>query len=203
MKKITLLVTAMLLAVSAAQATEKTSIATTNTNFRFNFEQPISFTERGIDFFIFPNGEFDFNTEPIADGPIYNKSGRRNTNVTFGAPTAYGVRIDHDALGRVRRIGNVFLNYDAQNRIKRVGSVYMSYNRFALSQVGGLKIIYNRRGEIVSFFGSVKGFQNGYDYCNGPTNFDDDDDSTQNQSHYYFRKNEKKEKEDNKKDKEE
>lgn len=200
MKKITLLVTAVLFAVSAAQASEKSSIATTNTLFRFNFEEPISFTERGIDFFIFPNGEFDFNTEPIADATIYNKSGRRHTNITFGAPTAYGVRIDHDALGRVRRIGNVFLNYDAQNRIKRVGSVYMSYNRFALSQVGGLKIIYNRRGEIVSFFGSVKGFQNGYDYGNTPTNYDADDNNTPNQSHYYFRKNDRKEKEEKEKE---
>jgi hypothetical protein len=33
----------------------------------------------------------------------------------------------------------------------------MSYNRFALERVGGLEIIYNRRGQVVDIFGSVKG----------------------------------------------
>jgi hypothetical protein len=32
----------------------------------------------------------------------------------------------------------------------------MSYNRFALERVGGLEIIYNRRGQVVDIFGSVK-----------------------------------------------
>jgi hypothetical protein len=33
----------------------------------------------------------------------------------------------------------------------------MKYNRFALDQVGGMKLIYNRYGEIVDTVGSVKG----------------------------------------------
>jgi hypothetical protein len=44
------------------------------------------------------------------------------------------VKVEHDNFGRVRRVGNVFINYDANDRIKRVGSVYMAYNRFALEQ---------------------------------------------------------------------
>jgi hypothetical protein len=39
----------------------------------------------------------------------------------------------------------------------------MSYNRFALERVGGLEIIYNRRGQVVDIFGSVKGGR-GYAY---------------------------------------
>jgi hypothetical protein len=38
----------------------------------------------------------------------------------------------------------------------------MSYNRFALERVGGLEIIYNRRGQVVDIFGSVGG--RGYAY---------------------------------------
>jgi hypothetical protein len=34
----------------------------------------------------------------------------------------------------------------------RIGSVQMSYNRFALERVGGLEIIYNRRGQVVDFW---------------------------------------------------
>jgi hypothetical protein len=41
----------------------------------------------------------------------------------------------------------VFIN-DVNDRVKRIGSVYMTYNR-SLERVGGLEIIYNRRGQIV------------------------------------------------------
>jgi hypothetical protein len=49
----------------------------------------------------------------------------------------------------VRRVGNVSISYDRYDRVERIGSVQMSYNRYALERVGGLEIIYNRRGQIV------------------------------------------------------
>jgi hypothetical protein len=71
----------------------------------------------------------------------YKPSGRRNVNRTWSAneyqKSKFGVKVEHDDFGRVRRVGNVFINYDANDRIKRIGSVYMAYNRFALEQVGG------------------------------------------------------------------
>jgi hypothetical protein len=45
-----------------------------------------------------------------------------------------------------------YLNFDS-NRVRRIGSVQMSYNRFALERVGGLEIIYNRRGQVVDILG--------------------------------------------------
>ena len=54
----------------------------------------------------------------------------------------------------------------------------MRYNRFAISQIGGLKIVYNRRGDIVDMIGSVKGHRNyGYVYYNQYQN--------NNDSHYH------------------
>ena len=93
-------------------------------------------------------------------------------NTSFG-----GVKVEHDNQGRVRRIGNVFVNYDAQDRIKRIGSVYMTYNNFALTRVGNLQIIYNRRGQIVDIVGNVKGsaysnYQSGTYY--GPSTANND-----------------------------
>ena len=38
----------------------------------------------------------------------------------------------------------------------------MKYNRFALTQVGGLRIVYNRFGEITDMIGAVKGRASGY-----------------------------------------
>ena len=190
MKKITLLVASVLLYGNLANASAIMNHSDGKNKIDFNQNEPIEFTERGIAFYVFPNGEFDFNTTPTFNSEVYyrrsakaNPEGRRNF-----IPENNGVRIEHDALGRVRRIGNVFINYDFQNRIKRIGTVYMSYNRFALDQIGGLKIIYNRRGQIINMYGSVKGFEanycntNSYEYNSNYNNI------PSNTSQYYYRK---------------
>ncbi|HEX9981114.1 MAG TPA: hypothetical protein VGB50_11180 [Flavobacterium sp.] len=184
MKKITLFAVLLLIA-NTAGATEAVQ---TNRPATFSFEEPIMFTERGIDFFIFPNGEFDFNTETSTGSGQYFRRGGANVNITYGAPgnLSSGVLIEHDALGRVRRIGNVFVNYDHANRIKRIGTVYMTYSRSGLTQIGGLRIIYDRRGRIIDINGSVKGYQpyayNSYNNSYyGPANGS----HTQNDYYYY------------------
>jgi len=190
MKKITLLVASVLLYGNLANASAIVNLSDGKNKIDFNQNEPIEFTERGIAFYVFPNGEFDFNTTPTFNSEVYY---RRTTTATSEGrrnfiPENNGVRIEHDALGRVRRIGNVFINYDFQNRIKRIGTVYMSYNRFALDQIGGLKIIYNRRGQIINMYGSVKGFEanycntNSYEYNSNYNNI------PSNTSQYYYRK---------------
>lgn len=190
MKTITLL-TAVLM-VNAAGATEAINYSGAERNTIFSFEEPISFVERGIEFFVFPNGEFDFNTEATTASDSYYRIGRRGMmNATYGAPgnSNGGTRIEHDTQGRVRRIGNVFVNYDSAGRIKRIGSVYMAYNRNLLTQIGGMKIVYDRRGRIVNRIGNVNGYSqayayndnNGYHY--GPTTGTGNNDN----DYYYYR----------------
>ncbi len=152
MKKITLAV--LLIATSAAHAL--TFFAPER--FVFSYDHPVMFTERGIGFFIFPDGTFDFNTQPSEESGIYYRT--RPVNVAYGTPASgNGIRIEHDVNGRIRRIGNVFLNYDFSGRIKRIGTVYMTYNRSALTQIGGMRIFYDRRGRAYASSGSVKGFE--------------------------------------------
>jgi hypothetical protein len=205
MKKITLLVASIFLVGSLANASENPVFSDNNktiTNPRYSFDEPISFVERGIEFFVFPNGEFDFNTRPQdTQGDCYYKTaGKRGGEETNRRSVNYGVRIEHDAFGRVRRIGNTFINYDFDDRVSRIGTVYMRYNRFALSQVGGLRIIYNRRGDIVDIVGNVKGFRGGNynnDYNANNSNYYNDNNnsnvnynnsSNQNQDDYYYYK---------------
>jgi hypothetical protein len=188
MKKITLLVASVLLYGNLANASAIMNHSNGKNKIDFSQNEPIEFTERGIAFYVFPNGEFDFNTTPTVNSDVYY---RRTTNSTSEgrrnfAPENNGVRIEHDALGRVRRIGNVFINYDFQNRIKRIGTVYMSYNRFALDQIGGLKIIYNRRGQIINMHGSVKGFE--ANYCNTNSYEYNYNNAPSNTNQYYYRK---------------
>jgi hypothetical protein len=205
MKKITLLVASIfLIGGGVANATEKNNFShERRLPVDFRNAEPIVFTERGVEFFVFPDGQFDFNTRPSTGSDMYYKSTRTSAvNKTYGAPTNfrnqnYGVKVEHDNMGRVRRIGNVFINYDANDRIKRVGSVYMTYNRYALEQIGGLQIIYNRRGQIVDMVGTVKGRRayennngNNADYGNSQNSNDrdyGDNQSSNDQDQYYFK----------------
>lgn len=200
MKKITLLVTSIFVfGGSIANAAEKIDFSVERRSpADFRNAEPIVFIERGIEFFIFPDGQLDFNTRPANDGDMYYRSNfKGGTNRTYGAPMSvrnanYGVKVEHDNMGRVRQIGNVFINYDAYDRIKRVGSVYMTYNRYALERVGGLQIVYNHRGQIVDTFGTVNGSRvaqfsqnnvnnNSYGYGYG------NNQNSNNQDDYYYK----------------
>jgi len=217
MKKITFLVASILLfGGGVANATEKNSFSHERRSpVNFRNAEPIVFTERGVEFFVFPDGQFDFNTRPSTGADMYYKPGRSNAvNRTYGAPSNfrngnYGVKVEHDNMGRVRRIGNVMINYDANDRIKRVGSVYMMYNRYALEQVGGLQIIYNRRGQIVDMVGTVKGGRayqysqningnNGRDRDNDHDDCDYGQNSNDEDQYYYKNSGTKVQKEDTK-----
>jgi hypothetical protein len=193
MKTITLLVASILLATNVTVASELRTITDDFTTTRYSFDEPISFTERGIEFFVFANGDFDFNTRPDdSNGDFnYRKAGQKTSERRI--PTNFGVVIEQDSFGRVRRVGNTFINYDYSDRVSRIGSIYMKYNRFALAQIGGMKLIYNRQGEIIDTFGSIKGRRNGFDYGHSygyqntdyscSTNYS----SSNNDDYYYYR----------------
>ncbi|EDP70687.1 hypothetical protein FBALC1_08008 [Flavobacteriales bacterium ALC-1] len=206
---------AMVLGLTSATATTAGHAVLNGEDFnnaRYRFVEPIVFIERGVEFLIFPDGSFDFNTEVLStvpdNGNYYyrrsNKRVRRSTNRTYGAPgTVYhnrdrGVLVRHDRLGRVRRIGNVFINYDRQGRIKRAGSVYMSYRRGQLKQVGGLHILYNRHGDVIGIRGHVNFSNQGCGFCGvtgcevdhfSDTHHNDwNDDWNGDDDHYYYKK---------------
>ncbi len=219
MKKVTFIIAAMLIGLASATAAELSSEndgKDLRITKRYRYTQPIMFVERGVEFLIFPNGEFDFNTE-IVSGPFsndnyyrQNNSRRSSVNSTFNAPGSrarytrnHGTLILHDRWGKVRRIGNVFINYDSRNRVRRIGSVYMRYRRGKLKQVGGLTLQYNRWGQMVGTHGVVNHSNLGCGICGvtGCTvdHFDghndgwfDDDFNDFDNDFYYYRKNGKK-----------
>ena len=192
MKKITLLVASILLVGSVANSSEIIKNSGEERRNNYSFDEPISFTERGIEFFVFPNGDFDFNTRPDdSEGDYYYKTAGKRETTEEKRPMNYGTRIEHDSFGRVRRVGNTFINYDNRDRVSRIGSVYMRYNRTALTQIGGMRIIYNRRGEIVDTIGNIKSYS-GYAYNNYNNHYYDDNDNysaSNNDNDYYYYKN--------------
>lgn len=215
MKKFLLFGISMMFGTMLTMEAENTMIKNVELQSRYHFAQPISFIERGIEFLIFPDGSFDFNTHfegNLYGGDMYyrNNTRRASINGTFGAPrtslgnpvrysqpNAMAVLIEHDRDGKVRRIGNVFINYDRYGKIKRAGSVYMSYNRGntgLLTQVGGLKVTYNHWGELVHSYGYVNRLNTGLTYgnstsSNGSVIFNDSYTNTSNEDFYYYKQN--------------
>lgn len=216
MKKLVLLFTGMLMGLTTVTGTETLSKPQLDDNVskqkRYHHAQPIMFVERGIEFIIFPNGDFDFNTATDSYG--YNnydddnmyyrttntKTRRGSVTRTVNAPgttSRYydygprGVQVIHDRYGNVRRIGNVFISYDYYGRVKRFGSVYVRYHRDRLVQVGGLHLKYNRHGKFIKTYGQVNRHWNrnttynhfGWDTNNGWNNDND---------YYYYKKDGKK-----------
>lgn len=219
MKRFLLLFATVLVGLTSASATtpnhqnQKSKLDKAN---RYRYAQPIRFIERDVEFLVFPDGSFDFNTN--YENTFHNDSYYRNrtskrsgVNSTYRAPrrqvkhTSYrhrnqGVFISHDRNGKVRRIGNIFLNYDRYGKIKRVGSIYIGYKRDGtLNQVGGLRVKYNHWGEIAFTRGHVNRFNNncnicGVNSCNISHNqnnlYDDeywyDNDIYDNDDNYYY-----------------
>ena len=158
MKKGLLLFLGMLMMVSTVEASDgkKGNSAKDYYNAR-----PIKFMERGIQFYIFPNGDVDFNMNTRFRKQYYYRNGRRYAKRI----PHRGISIDRDYFGRVHRVGNVFINYNRFGNVTRVGSVAVDYLRGRrLKRVGGLTISYDRFGG-VHYYGRVKPrFGIGYGY---------------------------------------
>ena len=198
MKKFTLLVASIFLVGNMANASENPVFSDNNGKEKhpkkgmdYRDAEPISFMERGIEFYVFPNGDFDFNTRPQdshGDEYYFKTAGKRSTVVVNRRPVNYGIKIEHDRFGRVRRVGNTFINYDHRDRVSRIGTVYMRYNSFAMNQIGGMRIVYNRKCQIIDFIGSVKGHSAGYYNYNNNQDHDYGYDNNSNDDDYYYYK---------------
>jgi len=157
-KKGLIILVSMLMMVSTFGAMESIKPGSNVVDFNNNFynDQPIEFIERGIKFYVFLDGTFDFNTVSTSHVDYIYKNGRRVARRS----SPRGIRIERDYQGRIRRISNVFLSYTYGDKIKRIGSVFVKYNHNRMSKVGNLKIIYNRYS--VHFVGDVNGRHNPY-----------------------------------------
>ncbi|QTE22680.1 hypothetical protein [Polaribacter cellanae] len=178
MKKGILLLLAMFMMVSTVEAKNGNLLPNSNRVY-YSYDDSVNFTERGIEFFVFLNGEFDFNTH--YNDSYYDYNGRRfSTN---------GVRVDRDYRGRIRRVGNVFINYDFRGNVTRIGNVFLRYYRGNLTNVGNLRVVYNRGG-FPTFYGNVKNEY--YNYNGIPINLSLGKVCNYNDAYFYrndFRRN--------------
>ena len=225
MKRTVLLFASMLLGITmASAATTHTSHdgTTVDKNKRYRYAQPIVFMERGVEFLIFPDGTFDFNTNN--NNARYGSNSRRSSiNATYNGPRVSvnystqprGTQIYRDRNGTIRSIGDVYINYDRYGKITRVGSIFIDYSRgrnATLSQVGGLRVNYNHYGQIVNIHGQINRYNNNCNVCGtlsctmdhnnkkGHNDYDrdhdryDNDDRYDDDNYYYYKQNGKEKK---------
>ena len=140
MKKGILIVLGMFLMVSAVEAKNDNYRPKSN-KVNYSYENSVPFITRGIEFFVFINGDFDFNSN---FSNAYSDYNNRN-NIT----------IARDYNGKIKRVGPVSIAYDFRGNVSRIGAISMKYYRNKLTNVGHLQVRYNRWGNPV-FFGNVK-----------------------------------------------
>lgn len=176
MKKITFLVVCLIVCLNATLGFSMDNKRKNNPRryaIDYRNAEPILFIERGVEFMVFPTGDFDFNTSTVSNYSRPRTGYSYTTN--YPRPSHYsepvGVRVEHDYNGRIRRIGNVFISYDYYGRVRRIGSIYMSYNSFALTRIGNLRLIYNYHGEIIGTTGYINPINNNYYYNPCPSNY--------------------------------
>lgn len=143
-----------------------------------HYNEAITFIEKGVEFHIFLNGKFDFNT--------HYKNTRYSDYTNKRYKINKGIHIERDRTGRLRRVGNSFINYDIRGSVKRIGAVYIDYRFGKITKIGNLKVTYNRWGK-PTFYGSVKyndHCKNDTYYSTGNSNID----HTFNYDNVYFYK---------------
>lgn len=141
MKKALLLFLGMMSFV-AVSANDK-NVSTEKTITINGYDEAVSFIERGVQFHVFLNGDFEFDS-PNRNYYKYNNRRYRQNNI----------RIDRDYQGRIKRVGSNYIRYDYKGNVTRIGNIKIYYRRGFVRKVGALKVSYNNWGDPY-FYGNV------------------------------------------------
>lgn len=123
------------------------------------------FVEGGVEFAIYPNGEFDF---------YYNQDFQRgssvqisspNVNISYNSGYNYEPYVQYDDYGAVIQIENVPVYYDYYGRITQAGNIFISYNNFGrVARVGQMYVHYNRQHHFSHYSGFINHYNRQYVY---------------------------------------
>ena len=166
MKKILLILAGFLLVGGSAFAATATTATTTDHLNRYyrGYGNSFIFEEQGIEFAIFPDGQFDFNVNQYAPnfGAYANFGG---VSISFNTGYSYDAYVQYDDFGAVIQIENVPIFYDYYGRIIQAGNVHITYNNFGrVYRVGGLFVHYNRFNRFSHCTGFINVFNRHYVY---------------------------------------
>ena len=212
MKKITFLIGFLLLVSTITVEANNTNKPNSKFgNYGRYHQRPVTFIERNIKFYVYLNGDLDFEINPYRGGyygatEYYYKGKRKQTaRKRFKASGKHQnnrypeySNIHYDYYGRINRIGSVFIHYDYYGKVVAVNHITMSYRHYRLIRVGQLRILRGRYGSI-RYIGSVKprhyhysNYYHDYYYDDDVYEYDDDffDDDDFEDDYEYFEEDE-------------
>ena len=165
MKRILLMLTALFISSTAVNAATTVKNSSDNTsNYVRGYGNSFIFAEAGIEFSVFPDGQFDFymsNYGPNANAAV-NAPG---LSISFNSGYDYNPYLQYDEFGAIIQIQNVPVYYDFYGRVSQVGNIFISYNRYGyVSRVGGLNVYYNNYNRFSYCTGFINPFNRFYVY---------------------------------------
>lgn len=142
-----------------------TYATTTNNILRPNYGEAFIFIEGGVEFAVYPDGEFDFHYNPrFVNNSVVNIS-NPGYNVSYNAGYNYDAFVQFDDYGAVIQIENVPVFYDYYGRIIQAGNVMIDYNnRGHIVRVGNLQVRYNSFNQPVRYIGFINQYNTRYVY---------------------------------------
>ena len=155
MKKIFVFFALFVIGFSAAAAAD---------NNRNSYGEAFIFVEGGVEFALYPDGQFDFYFNHRSTGYSANVA-TPHLNISYNSGYNYDPFVQYDDFGAVIQIENVPIYYDYYGRIIRAGSVSISYNDFGrLARVGHLFLHYDHRNRFTHYTGYINRYNPYYVY---------------------------------------
>lgn len=129
----------------------------------FNYGEAFIFIEGGVEFAVYPNGEFDFYYNPNFITNSISNIPHPNRNISYNAGYDYNAFVQYDDFGAVIQIENVPVFYDYYGRIIQAGNIPLRYDhKGRVAKVGGLTIRYNRFNQPVRYVGYINHYNTRY-----------------------------------------
>ena len=155
MKKLIFLFAALFSGIALATADD------VDGNYRYDGSRYI-FMEGGIEFSVYPDGEFDFVIPQVVNGLSLNVN-TGPVNISFNSGYNYDPYVQYDQYGAVIQIEDVPVYYDNWGRIIQAGNVYISYDNNRIVRVGGLQVYYSG-AQFSHVVGYINVYNRGYAY---------------------------------------
>lgn len=157
MKNFTLILALLFVGVSASASSAKVNFPPNN------YGEAFIFVEGGVEFAVYPNGEFDFYYNPQFINTSVRHISSPNQNISYNSGYNYDAYIQYDDFGAVLQIENVPVYYDYYGRIIQAGDVIINYNKSGrIVRIGDMHVRYNMFNQPVRYIGHINHYNTRY-----------------------------------------
>ena len=131
-------------------------------NINYRYGDSFIFVEGGIEFAVYPDGQFDFFYNSRGNGYNVNVVSP-GMNMSYNAGYNYDPYVQYDDFGAVIQIEHVPVFYDYYGRIIQAGNIYITYNQFGrVARIGGLHLYYNPYNQFTHYTGYINSYNRFY-----------------------------------------